>query len=79
MFCTQYKENLNYCLPSVLGNVEDQSGEHITTDEVMSLIAGKFTVADQAFISVPKVSQLSSYIMWRSQSIGSLTKPKKHF
>ncbi|KAA1097580.1 hypothetical protein PGT21_011465 [Puccinia graminis f. sp. tritici] len=54
MFCTQYKENLNYCLPSVLGNVEDQSGENITTDEVMSLIAGKFTVADQSFISVPK-------------------------
>ncbi|OAV95391.1 hypothetical protein PTTG_05444 [Puccinia triticina 1-1 BBBD Race 1] len=54
MFCTQYKENLNYCLPSVLGNVEDQSREKITVDEVMSLIAGKFTQADQAFIPVPK-------------------------
>ncbi|PLW25690.1 hypothetical protein PCANC_24822 [Puccinia coronata f. sp. avenae] len=54
MFCTQYKENLNYCLPSVLGNVESQSGETITMAEVSSLIAGKFTPADQAFLSVPK-------------------------
>ncbi|KAH9464245.1 hypothetical protein MJO29_002184 [Puccinia striiformis f. sp. tritici] len=54
MFCTQYKENLNYCLPSVLGNVESESGQKITVDEVMSLLAGKFTAADPAFMSVPK-------------------------
>jgi hypothetical protein len=59
MFCTQYKENLNYCLPSVLGNVESQGGETITMAKVISLIAGKFTPADQAFLSVPKVRSIS--------------------
>ncbi|KAA1079622.1 hypothetical protein PGT21_017736 [Puccinia graminis f. sp. tritici] len=54
MFCTQYKQNSTYCLPSVLGDVESQSGEKITLGEVVSLITGKLTKADRAFMSVPK-------------------------
>ncbi|KAH9459242.1 hypothetical protein Pst134EA_019394 [Puccinia striiformis f. sp. tritici] len=30
MFCTQHKEDGTFCLPSVLGNVEERSGEKIT-------------------------------------------------
>ncbi|KAI9618287.1 hypothetical protein KEM48_006832 [Puccinia striiformis f. sp. tritici PST-130] len=60
MFCTQYKENLNYCLPSVLGNVESESGQKITVDEVMSLLAGKFTAADPAFMSVQGWQEIPS-------------------
>ncbi|KAA1082833.1 hypothetical protein PGT21_015758 [Puccinia graminis f. sp. tritici] len=54
MFCTQYKENSTYCLPLVLGDVESQSGQKITLGEVVSLISGKLTKADLAFMSVPK-------------------------
>jgi hypothetical protein len=58
MFCTQYKQNSTYCLPSVLGDVESQSGEKMTLGEVVSLITGKLTKADRAFMSVPKVCKL---------------------
>ncbi|OAV98050.1 hypothetical protein PTTG_09502 [Puccinia triticina 1-1 BBBD Race 1] len=54
MFCTQLKADGSFCLPSVLGNVEAQSGEKITVSEVISLIAGKLTRADRAFLSVSK-------------------------
>ncbi|KAH9459248.1 hypothetical protein Pst134EA_019402 [Puccinia striiformis f. sp. tritici] len=42
------------CLPSVLGNVEERSGEKITVAEVVSLISGKLSPADRAFIAVSK-------------------------
>ncbi|KAA1117842.1 hypothetical protein PGT21_025210 [Puccinia graminis f. sp. tritici] len=54
MFCTQSKQDGSFCLPSVLGNVEAQSGEKITVAEVVSLISGKLTRADRAFVAVPK-------------------------
>ncbi|WAQ85896.1 hypothetical protein PtA15_6A525 [Puccinia triticina] len=54
MFCSQYTHNSTFCLPSVLGAVEAQSGEKITLGEVVSLIAGKLTRADRAFLSVSK-------------------------
>jgi hypothetical protein len=57
MFCTQYKQNSTFCLPSVLGDVESQSGQKITLGEVVSLISGKLTKADLAFMSVPKVRE----------------------
>ncbi|KAI7966867.1 hypothetical protein MJO29_000144 [Puccinia striiformis f. sp. tritici] len=33
MFCTQHKKDGSFCLPSVLGNVEERSGEKITIAE----------------------------------------------
>ncbi|KAH9473103.1 hypothetical protein Pst134EA_000183 [Puccinia striiformis f. sp. tritici] len=54
MFCTQHKKDGSFCLPSVLGNVEERSGEKITIAEVVSLISGKITRADLAFLSVSK-------------------------
>ncbi|KAI7944892.1 hypothetical protein MJO28_010587, partial [Puccinia striiformis f. sp. tritici] len=54
MFCTQHKEDGTFCLPSVLGNVEERSGEKITVAEVVSLISGKLSRADRAFIAVSK-------------------------
>ncbi|WAR62213.1 hypothetical protein PtB15_14B308 [Puccinia triticina] len=56
MFCTQYTQNSAFCLPSVLGDVEAQSGEKITLGEVVSLISGKLTEADRAFMAVPKAT-----------------------
>ncbi|KAI7940633.1 hypothetical protein MJO28_012918 [Puccinia striiformis f. sp. tritici] len=54
MFCTQHKEDGSFCLPSVLGNIEDRSGEKITIAEVVSLISGKITRADMAIVTVSK-------------------------
>jgi hypothetical protein len=55
MFCTQNKQDGRFCLPSVLENVEARSGEKITVSGVISLISGKLTRADRAFLSIPKV------------------------
>ncbi|PLW20282.1 hypothetical protein PCASD_19726 [Puccinia coronata f. sp. avenae] len=54
MFCTQNKQDGRFCLPSVLENVEARSGEKITVSGVISLISGKLTRADRAFLSIPK-------------------------
>lgn len=55
LLCTQYKANATFCLPSVLQNIEAQSGQKIRFKGVVSLMTGAITKTDLDVLSVPKV------------------------
>ncbi|CAH7672199.1 hypothetical protein PPACK8108_LOCUS7008, partial [Phakopsora pachyrhizi] len=51
LLCTQYASNSSYCVPSIVGNVQNATGRNFTVTEILGIVSGR--LSDLSLSSIP--------------------------